>query len=264
MSAQNALTPRIFLFRHGETEWAKLGRSTGTTEIALNSTGTAQVSSAAVMLVGPGKLLDPRRLKRIFVSPRKRARQTFELLLKPNFDLIEKKLTYTEDIAEWDYGDYEGLKIHEIRRLRQERGQDKETKWDIWTDGCEGGESRHQITERLDRLISQIKEIQQPYMHGEKPADVLLVAHGLILRCFTKRWIGLSIDNSLPIMFEPGAISVLSYKNNDVDEPALYIGLALPSEEDAQRRMEETPTIPIEPPIASGAYEVNGGVIKGA
>ncbi|KAF2415859.1 putative phosphoglycerate mutase [Tothia fuscella] len=242
MSAQNALTPRVFLFRHGETEWAKLGRSTGTTEIELNPTGSAQVSSAAAMLVGPGKLLDPRRLERIFVSPRKRAKQTLELLMKPNFDLIQGKYTYTEDIAEWDYGDYEGLKNHEIRVLRQERGHDKERKWDIWTDGCEGGESRHQITERLDRLISQIKEIQQPYMHGEKPVDVLLVAHGLILRCFTKRWIGLSIDNPLPIMFEPGAISVLSYKNNDVDEPALQIGLSLPSEEDALQRIEETYT----------------------
>jgi hypothetical protein len=97
--------------------------------------------------------------------------------------------------------------------------------------------SRQQITERLDRLISEIKKIQQPYMHGEEDADVILVcsrahcsiyfdplalptaanrctlqvAHGLILRCFTKRWIGLSIDNRLPIMFEPGAISVLRY-----------------------------------------------------
>jgi sedoheptulose-bisphosphatase len=159
MSAQNALTPRVFLFRHGEfsiwlynkplvddarlvgeTEWAKLGRSTGTTEIALNPTGSAQVSSAAAMLVGPGKLLDPRRLERIFVSPRKRAKQTFELLLRHNFDLIEGKYTYTEEIAEWDYGDYEGLKNHEIRVLRQERGHDNQRKWDIWTDGCEGGE----------------------------------------------------------------------------------------------------------------------------
>lgn len=159
MSAQNALTPRVFLFRHGkssiwlynkplvddarpvgETEWAKSGRSTGTTDIALNSTGSAQISSAAAKLVGPDKLLDPRRLEHIFVSPRKRAKQTFELLLDPNFDLIEGKFTYTEDIAEWNYGEYEGLTNSEIRVLRQERGHDKERKWDIWTDGCEGGE----------------------------------------------------------------------------------------------------------------------------
>jgi broad specificity phosphatase PhoE len=163
MSAQNALTPRVFLYRHGkssiwsypkpynnplvdetrligETDWAKWGRSTGTTEIKLNQTGAAQVSSAAAILVGPNKLLDPRRFKRIFVSPRERAKQTFKLLLEPYLDLIEEKLIYTEDIAEWNYGDYEGLKNDEIRGLRLNRGHDKEREWDIWTDGCEGGE----------------------------------------------------------------------------------------------------------------------------
>ncbi|KAF2752493.1 putative phosphoglycerate mutase [Pseudovirgaria hyperparasitica] len=245
MSANNALTPRVFLFRHGETEWAKLGRFTSTTDIALNPTGSAQVSGMAMMLVGPGKLLDPCRLERIFVSPRRRTKQTFELLLGPKSDFAEGKYTYTEDITEWDYGDYEGLKDHEIRILRQERGHDKEKKWDIWTDGCEGGESRHQVEERLDRIIVQIKEIQQPHMHGEKPADVLVVAHGLILRCFTKRWIGLSIINPLPIMLEPGAISVLSYKNNNVNEPALHVGLAFPFEGDAipAGHMEKIPAL---------------------
>lgn len=88
--------------------------------------------------MGPGKLLDPSRLKCIFVSPRERAKQTFALLLGPNFDLIEP--TYTEEIAEWNYGDYEGLENPKIRSLREGRGHDKERKWDIWTDGCEGGE----------------------------------------------------------------------------------------------------------------------------
>ena len=124
----------------GETEWAKSGRSTGTTEIKLNPTGAAQVSSAAAILVGSGKLLDPSRLKRIFVSPRKRAKQTFELLLGSNLDLIEGKFTHTKDIVEWDYGDYEGLTNKQIRDLRRERGLDKEREWDIWRDGCEGGE----------------------------------------------------------------------------------------------------------------------------
>lgn len=156
MSDQNALTPRVFLVRHGEssiwsfdkllidnarlvgeTDWAKWGKSTGTTEIKLNSTGISQVSSAAAILVGPGKLLDPSRLKRIFVSPRERAKETFALLLGPNFDLIT---TSTEEIAEWDYGDYEGLKKQEIKDLRKEKGLDKEREWDIRRDGCEGGE----------------------------------------------------------------------------------------------------------------------------
>jgi probable phosphoglycerate mutase len=58
----------------------------------------------------------------------------------PNFDLIKGKYTNTEDIAEWNYGEYEGLRNDEIRVLRKKRGHDKERKWDIWRDGCEGGE----------------------------------------------------------------------------------------------------------------------------
>lgn len=95
------------------------------------------------MLVGAGKLIDPSRLAHIFVSPRRRARTTFELLLlSPSSGAAEwgKRVTYTEDIAEWDYGDYEGLKVGEIGKLRKERGLDRERTWDIWSDGCEGGE----------------------------------------------------------------------------------------------------------------------------
>lgn len=69
-------------------------------------------------------------------------------------------------------------------------------------------------------------------MKGEKPVDVLLVAHGLILRCFVKRWLGFSVSFSLPMMLAPGAVAILSYKNNNIDEPAFYVGMALPCEEE--------------------------------
>jgi sedoheptulose-bisphosphatase len=98
--------------------------------------GAAQISLMAERLVGVGKLIDPSRLEHVYVSPRKRAVRTFELLLPGAVDM--EKVTKTEDIAEWNYGDYEGLKVEEIRNLRKERGLDKE--WDIWSDGCEGGE----------------------------------------------------------------------------------------------------------------------------
>lgn len=243
------MTPRVFLVRHGETTWAKSGRYTGSTEIELTPMGAAQVFSTANRLVGAGKLLDPSRLAHVFVSPRKRATRTFELLLSGAVE--RQNVTLTEDIAEWDYGDYEGLKAEEIIDLRKERRLD--TKWDIWSDGCEGGESMKQVTERLDRLISQIREIQSPYMKGEKPVDVLLVrlfvsfllwfsslhasaeaslqiAHGLILRCFVKRWLGFPINFSLQMMMAPGGVAVLSYKHNNVDKPAFYVGMALPYE----------------------------------
>jgi len=130
----------IRVLQIGETEWAKLGRSTSITDIELTPAGAAQVSSAASMLVGAGKLLDPCRLIHVFVSPRVRARKTFELLLAPSTGVITGNVTYTEDIAEWNYGDYEGLTNQEIRDLRKERGLDLAKKWNIWSDGCEGGE----------------------------------------------------------------------------------------------------------------------------
>ncbi len=122
-----------------------MGRWTGTTDVELNEEGAAQISSTAEKLVGAGNLLDPSRLAHVFVSPRKRARATFDLLLQsgsssPGAARWDEDITYTEDIAEWDYGDYEGLKDGEIRESRKKRGLDRERKWDIWRDECEGGE----------------------------------------------------------------------------------------------------------------------------
>ncbi|KAI9848062.1 MAG: hypothetical protein M1837_001164 [Sclerophora amabilis] len=138
MSDQDALTPRVILFRHGETKWSKSGRFTGTTDIELTRAGAAQVSLAAARLVGAGKLVDPLRLVHVFVSPRVRAVRTFELLLPPSSGVVAGKVTYTEDIVEWNYGDYEGLKDQEIRLLRKKRGLDLERKWNIWSDGYQG------------------------------------------------------------------------------------------------------------------------------
>lgn len=91
------------------------------------------------MLVGQGWLLDPSRVAGMWVSPRNRAQQTFELLFN-NGAVDVAKVEVTEDIREWDYGDYEGLKVGEIRQLRKERGLDADKPWDLWRDGHEGGE----------------------------------------------------------------------------------------------------------------------------
>lgn len=132
------LTARVL--RTGETEWAKLGRFTGTTEIGLTETGIAQVSLMADTFVGDKKLVNPSHLSHIFVSPRTRAVKTFQLLLPPPANVVTEKTTYTEDIAEWNYGDYEGLTDLEIRDLRKRGGLDHERDWNIWMDGCKGGE----------------------------------------------------------------------------------------------------------------------------
>ena len=101
--------------------------------------GVTQVKATGQQLVGPGKLIDPANVSRIWVSPRKRAQHTFRLLFSR--DVSESnRVTYTEDITEWNYGDYEGLVTTEIRAQRKEKGLDGEREWDIWRDGCEGGE----------------------------------------------------------------------------------------------------------------------------
>lgn len=92
--------------------------------------------------MGAGNLLDLTRLARVFVSPRKRAKTTLKLLLQSTPESFEskEKIISTEDIAEWDYGIYEGLTTEKIKQSRKEKGLDREREWNIWRDGCEDGE----------------------------------------------------------------------------------------------------------------------------
>ena len=123
----------------GETEWTKSGQYTGITELDLTLEGVKQVTSTAAHLVGKAKLIDPESVVKIWVSPRKRTLQTFHGLFD-GVSIDSEKVTITADIAEWDYGDYEGLLVGEIKASRKKKGLDKERKFDIWRDGCEGGE----------------------------------------------------------------------------------------------------------------------------
>ena len=122
----------------GETEWSKSGRFTGITELELTENGIKQVLGTGKILVGTGKLIDPTKLTHIFISPRRRAQKTYDLLFN---DIGEKtKVNTTDELAEWDYGKYEGLLTQEIRDRRKSQGLDQESPWDIWRDGCEDGE----------------------------------------------------------------------------------------------------------------------------
>lgn len=109
----------------------------------MTDNGKQQVLGTKRILVGPGKLIDPAKLAHVFVSPRKRAQTTFDLLFDgAGKDALQRKgiVTTTAELAEWDYGKYEGLVTKEIRARRKEQGLDKEVPWDIWRDGCENGE----------------------------------------------------------------------------------------------------------------------------
>lgn len=136
------------------------------------------------------------------------------------------KVEVTEEIREWDYGDYEGVTSADIQSQRKQNGQPE---WDIWRDGCPGGETPSQITERLDSLISDIRRrfhaaaIGQPRADAP-PSDVLIVAHGHILRAFAARWIKKNIADNPSLLLEAGGVGTLSYEHKRLEEPAILLG----------------------------------------
>ncbi|ETI24260.1 hypothetical protein G647_03629 [Cladophialophora carrionii CBS 160.54] len=227
-------TSHFFL---GETEWSRNGRYTGISDIPLLPEGEEKVRQTASVVFGGGRLIDPSKLTSIICSPRKRARRTLEILLEQIQDAVtketlERKTNVTEEIAEWGYGDYEGLYTRQIQELRKSRGLDKERAWDIWRDGCEGsgGESAAQVQARLDGLISQITSIHQEALEkGDRKSDVVVVAHGHILRAFVKRWLQFDMGARLELMLEPGGVCGLSYAHGHIEQRAVLVGMSFPS-----------------------------------
>ncbi|PSR84460.1 phosphoglycerate mutase family protein [Coniella lustricola] len=263
--------PRVFILRHGETEWSLSGQHTGVTDIPLTENGEKRVRATGRALVGNDRLIVPKRLTHVYVSPRKRAQRTFELLNLGFEDgalpwkahgLVEEAqpqatqgdnssserhcrapIQITEDIREWDYGEYEGITSAEIRKRRKEAGLSEQ--WDIWTDGCPGGESPEDVTRRLDRLISDIRSTyQEPHMSSTSSVatpgtgDVLVVGHGHILRAFAMRWVGKTLAEGPTFLMEAGGVGTLSYEHNSINEPAILLGGAF-QVEDPEREIAE-------------------------
>lgn len=177
---------RLLLLRHGETEWSISGRHTGRTELDLTETGREQAKLAA-------DVLDVLSLDNPLVvsSPRKRALVTAELA----------GLTVDEVsplLAEWDYGDYEGLTTTEIRQTEPE--------WLVWTHGCPGGESGQQVSERADRAIEFALEHMQS-------RDVLFVGHGHFSRSILTRWVQLEISEGIRFAMVAASIAVCAHEH---------------------------------------------------
>ncbi|KAL1606687.1 Sedoheptulose 1,7-bisphosphatase [Paraconiothyrium brasiliense] len=240
--------PRVFIIRHGETDWSLNGRHTGTTELPLTSNGEKRIRATGKALVGDDRLIVPGNLAHIYVSPRHRAQRTLELLDlgcrerypwkleegKPAEEEVRTRapIQVTERIREWDYGDYEGLTSARIRELRKE--QELSDDWDIWRDGCPGGESPEDVTNRLDALISDLRSRFHKERFGKGAGwkgsdktganDVLIVAHGHILRAFAARWVGKELRDNPSLILEAGGVGTLSYEHHRVEEPAILLG----------------------------------------
>ena len=164
--------------RHGETAWSLTGQHTGRTDLPLTAHGEAEA-----LLLRSG--LQGVAFDHVFTSPRARARRTCELAGLAHASV-------EPDLAEWDYGDYDGLRIDEIRTTRPA--------WDIYTDGCPGGESPEQITARADRLIARLAALT---------GRVAAFSHGHFGRVLVARWIGLPIGQARHFGIDTASYGVL-------------------------------------------------------
>lgn len=182
--------PEIVLVRHGETEWSRDGKHTGSTDVPLTERGGKQAEAV-------GEALRGRVFARVLTSPLSRAAETARLA---GFgDRAEER----DELREWDYGEYEGQTTAEIREERPG--------WSLWRDGVPGGETPADVAERVDRLLEELRSVE---------GDVLVFAHGHLLRVLTARWIGLGSESGRLLALDPATIGVLG---NERETPVIRV-----------------------------------------
>jgi broad specificity phosphatase PhoE len=182
-NATDTTEPPILLVRHGATEWSQSGQHTSFTDIPLLPEGEAGARALAPVLAG-------QEFVRVLSSPLLRARQTCELAG------FGARMEICDDLHEWNYGDYEGITSPQIR----ERDPD----WNLWRDGCPGGESPAQVTARVTRVIETCVSAGGP---------VICFAHGHILRALSGVWIGLGAAGGERLLLHPATISRLGHEH---------------------------------------------------
>jgi len=171
----------IVLIRHGETEWSAAGRHTGVTDVPLTDSGRDAARRAGEALAG-------RSFALVLTSPRQRARETAALAGFPDAVL-------DEDLVELDYGDYEGITTARIRETRPG--------WDVWRDSSPNGESLARAAQRADRVIERALGTG---------GDVLIVAHGHLLRILAARWIELGPEGGGRLALGTAAACTLGFE----------------------------------------------------
>jgi broad specificity phosphatase PhoE len=177
--------PEIWLARHGETEWSRDGRHTGRTDVELTERGREQAEALRGRLQG----LD---FERVISSPLSRALETCRLAL-PAYSIEP-----SEELLEWDYGEYEGMTTRQIRERRPG--------WVLWRDGCPGGESPAEIGARVDPLVADLLKAR---------GDVALFAHGHVLRVLAARWLGLRPGDGALLALDTGTLSALGWEREN-------------------------------------------------
>ncbi len=171
----------VWLVRHGATEWSEAGRHTSTTDLPLLPSGEEAARSLQPRLAGHDFAL-------VLSSPRERARRTAELAGFPGAEAYD-------DLAEWGYGDYEGVTTDEIRQ--------SVPGWTVWTHPCPAGETAHQVSARLDRVVARCRTAD---------GDALVFGHGHSLRALTARWLGLPVTEGRLLRLDTGTVSRLGHE----------------------------------------------------
>ena len=190
----DAERPRIWLVRHGQTEWALLGRHTGRTDIPLTDTGREQASALGERLQARERQGEP-PFALVLTSPRIRANETATLAGFP-------AATVEPDLAEWDYGALEGLLTTTIRETYPD--------WSIWAGPWPDGETADEVGVRADRALARA--------HAAG-GDVLLFSHGHFLRVLAARWLGLEAPFGRLFSLATGTLSILGWdRENQVVE----------------------------------------------
>lgn len=172
----------LYLFRHGQTDWAASGKHTGRSDIALNETGRKQATMLRAYVA-------KHSFSRVLVSPLVRAKETAILAG------LEAEMSILDDLAEIDYGIYEGITTEEIRR--------EVPNWTVWTDPCPGGESLAQAEARARNAIEQASKVG---------GNVAIFAHGHILRILTATWLGLDASQGKHFILETATASILGWE----------------------------------------------------
>jgi broad specificity phosphatase PhoE len=173
---------RLFLVRHGQTDWSRTGRHTGRTDVPLDDTGGREAEAI-------GALLARHPFSLVLTSPLERAAETCRLA--GYGDRAER----CPDLVEWDYGEYEGRTTGEIREERPG--------WTLWVDGVPGGEGAADVGRRGDRVVARARAAE---------GDTLCFAHGHFLRVLASRWVGLPPAAGRLLALDAGSISVLGWE----------------------------------------------------
>ena len=188
----NKVFPIVYLARHGETAWTLSGQYTGLTDLALTERGERNARRLADRLHGL-------TFAKVFSSPLQRARRTCELA---GFGAVAE---IDKDLVEWNYGNYEGRHSADVYRDRPD--------WDLFRDGCPGGESPSQVGARADRVIKRLRATG---------GNALLFSSGHFLRVLASRWLGLEPGAGRYFLLSTASLSALSYEHN-LSQPAIRL-----------------------------------------